>query len=270
MTQRSYRRGVTPKTLNPRDLVSIGRRLKSVDARKPYSSVRGKWHDDTGRRLFNYRRLHASLRRFFPGKSLAGKQVVHLGAGNNMYMHFLAEEFRVKPTSIDINRRIISRARRAKLKSNPLRASASKIPLRANSQDIVISDHFLFSKFFAQGAEKDISATRSVLKESFRILKPGGVLFIERASPVRGKNVYDKSDYERPYLDRANLEGFEVVESVEGLHDYPDSVIRPHKSFGFTDLDLHPMMDLVVLRKPTEGEGQFFNPLSLFLRTEKD
>ena len=270
MAQRSYRRGVTQKSLNSHDLVAMGRRLKVADARKPYSRVVGKWHEDLGRRLFNYRRLHASIRRFFPGKSIAGKRVVHLGAGNNMYMHFLAEEFKVKPTSIDINGRIVSRARRAKLKSNPLRADARRIPLRSNSQDIVVSDHFLFSKFFAQGAEQDVSATRSVLKESFRILKPGGFLFIERASPVKGKNPHDKSDYERPYLDKANLEGFEVVESVEGLHDYPTSAIRPHASFGLTDFDLHPMMDLVVLRKPAQGETQFFNPMSLFRGMGKD
>jgi SAM-dependent methyltransferase len=254
----------TPKArISPRRISRTGKVLSKIDKLSPYNKVSGVWHADEGRKLFNYRRLHAAIRKYLPRKSLKGKRVVHLGAGNGNLMHFLSKTYGVVPTSVEISRGIISRAKKRGVKANFVQNDARKMSLKSSSQDVVIADHFLFAKSFSPSAATDLQESKKVLSEAFRVLKPGGLLFIERATPVTvSYNTVEKS-LERPYLDKGNLEGFEIVEHIEGVHDYPPTEFAPHVMLGFSRFDLHPSMDLVVLRKPLPG-NKLFNPLDMF------
>ena len=129
-----------------------------------------------GRRLENYRRIHTFLLNYF-GAKLKGKRVLHLGAGNGQYMDLLQRHFGAKTTAVEINESHIRAAKKRGLKPGYVKEDALQMKtIKPNSQDVVVSDRFILSAYGLPSGR--------LVAEAKRVLKPGGLLILERSLTV--------------------------------------------------------------------------------------
>jgi SAM-dependent methyltransferase len=108
---------------------------------------------------------------------VAGKDVLELGCGAAQWSIFLAKR-RARPVGLDNSRMQLSHARRlmseAGVRFPIVQASAEAVPLAAGRFDIVFCDH---------GGMSFADPTRTIA-EAFRLLRPGGFLAFNMASPI--------------------------------------------------------------------------------------
>lgn len=102
--------------------------------------------------------------------------VLDLGTGNGRNLAWLAETFNVRGTGYDISTEAIKQARaRATLNNLPLtfeaRSIAGTLTVPDESQTIVLD---MMTSHFLKEAER-----RTLMEEVFRVLKPGGFLFLK-------------------------------------------------------------------------------------------
>ena len=120
-------------------------------------------------------------RALFPGAGpAAGTHVLELGCGPGFYACRLSQEYpQIQATGVDLSRRLIARAQ-SRAASRSLHnctfahGDAHSLPTESNSVDaIVVSRLFLI-----------VRHREAVLREMYRVLKPGGRCFI--AEPTSG------------------------------------------------------------------------------------
>jgi SAM-dependent methyltransferase len=108
---------------------------------------------------------------------VAGKDVLELGCGAAQWSIFLAKRG-ARPVGLDNSRMQLSHARRlmseAGVRFPIVQASAEAVPLAAGRFDIVFCDH---------GGMSFADPTRTIA-EAFRLLRPGGFLAVNMASPI--------------------------------------------------------------------------------------
>lgn len=121
------------------------------------------------------------VRALFPdGEPAAGTHLIELGCGPGFYACQLSQEYpQIFTTGVDLSRRLIARAR-SRAASRSLRnctfshGDAHSLPNPSSSVDaIIVSRLFLI-----------VPQREAVLREIFRVLKPGGRCFI--AEPTSG------------------------------------------------------------------------------------
>lgn len=155
----------------------------------------------------NFSQIHTVLINYYGIKGLTGKNILEIGASWGPYMHFLQEKYHVNAFGLDINKKAVRYAKRGGLKF--FAGDASKIGLRDNSVDILISRNFLDYSYldFCQ-VNKDPVFIENVLNEVHRVLKPGGRFFshfedkIENSSRLNDLFVsFERMDIRDPRFD---------------------------------------------------------------------
>lgn len=174
----------------------IHRFLRIMQRKKPFFINEIFPMADGARQLKNYVRVHKKLIDILKG-NLKGKKITHLAAGNGQYMHFLRTKYGAKTTAIEPNKKIIKTSKSKGIKPNFKKRYADKTKLKSNSQDVVISDHFMFSGY-------DYIRDYPELKEANRILRRGGILILERAY-APGKTIMLENGFELISKDKTNI-----------------------------------------------------------------
>jgi len=181
---------------------------KGVYARHTVSSHSSSWLNDLGRNLANYSRVHSFILQHFKTHGLKGLAVTHFGAGNGKYMHFLGKHYGIATTAIESSGEHIQAAHAIGVRPGFKRRNAHNTKLPSNSQDIVLSDHFVLAHCEGLNDEK-------ILREAHRVLKPGGLLVVERATtktlPAKAKKLFAQVNDRgfdigtRPYANNGDL-----------------------------------------------------------------
>jgi|GEM_PF-1871292 len=150
---------------------NVKRRLKKAQENlaKRYPSPGIDLYADMGRRLVNYERVHHFFLQRLSPRGLRKKTIIHLGAGNGVYMDFLKRRYGANTIALEKNGEYIEQ----NLPKPYVRADAKQIPIKTGTADIILSDHFLLT-----GYQYDLP----IVEEAHRVLKPGGLLVFERVT----------------------------------------------------------------------------------------
>ncbi len=109
-----------------------------------------------------------------------GTHVLELGCGPGFYACRLAQEFpQIRATGIDLSRRLIARARSRAARRSLSNCSFSREDAHHLSSPSNSLDAVIVSRLFLIVPDRE-----SVLREIFRVLRPGGLCFI--AEPTSG------------------------------------------------------------------------------------
>ena len=126
---------------------------------------------------------------------IVGKRVLELGCGAAQWSRFLCEAG-ARPVGLDLSERQLAHARhklaRAATRLPLVQASAEQLPFQAASFDLVFCDH---------GATSFCDPHRA-LPEAARVLRPGGELVFNIASPLRDLCAHDAEGEPLPTLER--------------------------------------------------------------------
>ncbi len=135
-------------------------------------------HEDLGRRLQDYERIHQAIKKQFTKRKLSGKKFVHFGSGNTNYCDYLNRKYGVRAFAVDPTRIYLNLAREKGSKALRVPRGAEEVRIKPNSVDIILSDHFLFAHFGTIAGERETKMFRNAIKS----LKVGGILILERCT----------------------------------------------------------------------------------------
>jgi len=120
----------------------------------------------------------------FKGLSIKGKKALDIGSGLGGVAYYLANEYNMKVTGLEINPWIVEEAKQkipAKLQNNLnfiLNNDNNKLPFEDNSFDII----------YSKGVLCHVENKQGIFNECYRVLKPRGTLIInDWLSPKKGK-----------------------------------------------------------------------------------
>ena len=194
--------------MGPKEQANTRRLLKRIQRRKPYADYNKypvpskNWHSDAGRRLEHYERIHHFLLEQYGKHGLKGLKLTHLGASLGLYGDFLKRYYGIEANAVETNQTYIAAGKLINLSPTYIKKSAEKTGIKKGSQQVVISDHFLFA-----GYEK--INDYKVLLEAKRILAKKGLLLVERSNKLSTAE-----------LDLIRNNGFSLTQhSIEKMQD---------------------------------------------------
>jgi predicted SAM-dependent methyltransferase len=123
----------------------------------------------------------------------AGLRLVELGSGTGRLLAYMQSRFPyLSITGTDYSRECIAYAQRAygQYGISFIHDSAQRTTLKPNSMDIVISSHVIEHIPLSEGA--------AFLKESRRLLKKGGIVFVGTPERRRSQDLYQKNPHDTP------------------------------------------------------------------------
>ena len=163
----------------------------------------------------------------FEGVSITGKKALDIGSGLGGVAYYLASEYAMDVTGLEINPWMVSESMRRAPEniSKKLRFIQStdndSFPLEDESFDIV----------YSKGALCHVEHKEGLLKECYRVLKPGGALVInDWVSPIKGQwgpNVEKLVELESLSLFAETVDGY--VELCENAN-FSDIEAQNHSS----------------------------------------
>lgn len=124
--------------------------------------------------------INTAITKFIGLKGLKGKKILGLAPNWGPYMHFLKNQYGAKVFGVEMNGTAVKYAKKEG-GLDFLQGDASQMSFRDNSFDAVISRNFLDYNYLHLFAPDDIDKTarfiESVVSETHRVLKPGGLYF---------------------------------------------------------------------------------------------
>ena len=162
-----------------------------------------------------YSGLNTAILKYCDVRGLAGKNILEAGSNWGPFMHYLKHEHGANVFGVDINKIAVEYAKRGGL--NFTMGDASKMDFyKDNSFDIVVSRNFLIAGYLRlfchNGQYRDpFPFMNKVIKEIYRILRPGGLYF----SNFEDMGSIDASKDLFGSFDRMELSGYEWIDILK-------------------------------------------------------
>lgn len=136
--------------------------------------------------------------------NMRGKRILHVGSGIPYYGEFL-RAMGAKGTALDISPRAAKAARAIGFK-HMIRGDAVHLPVRTNSMDAVLSDHFVLANYLRLRGK-----SISIMNELHRVLRTGGIALFT----------------EMEFQEAAKMGEMEYLSTPEGQTNWETIIFRP-------------------------------------------
>jgi len=163
----------------------------------------------------------------FKGFEIEGKKALDIGSGLGGVAYHLAKKYAMEVTGLEINPWMIEEAKRR---------APEEIKDKLSFVQSIDNDHFplqtnSFDFVYSKGVFCQIEDKRGILKECYRVLKPGGALILnDWLSPVKG----EWGGYVKRLIELEDLSIF--AETIEGyLEMLSNANFKDIKYFNLTE-----------------------------------